>query len=49
VVDGPDDCLRCVAAVFPESEVDRTCRGHRENGAHDPEQTQTTRVATYRG
>jgi hypothetical protein len=27
--------VRCVAAMFPESEVDRTRRGHRESGAHD--------------
>jgi hypothetical protein len=25
----------CAAAILPESEVDRTCRGHRETGAHD--------------
>jgi hypothetical protein len=26
----------CYAAIFPESDVDRTRRGHRENGARDP-------------
>jgi hypothetical protein len=27
---------RSTAAIFPEPEVERTRRGHRENGAHDP-------------
>ena len=31
--------VRRAAAFFPESEVDRTRDGHREGGAHDPEQT----------
>jgi hypothetical protein len=30
----PSTSVRCVAAIFPESEVDRTRRGHGENGAH---------------
>jgi hypothetical protein len=28
--------LRCDAAIFPESEVDRTCRCHRESDANGP-------------
>jgi hypothetical protein len=28
--------VRCDAAIFPKWDVDRTRRGHRENGAHDP-------------
>src|SRR5262245_56045420 len=35
----PSTSVRCAAAVFPESEVDRTCRGCRENGARDPIRT----------
>jgi hypothetical protein len=30
----PSTSVRCAAAIFPESEVDRTRRGHCENGAH---------------
>ncbi len=33
----PSTSVRRAAAIFPESEVDRTRRGYRENGAHDPE------------
>jgi hypothetical protein len=33
---GPSTSVRCDAAIFPESEVHRTRRGHRENGAHNP-------------
>ena len=32
----PSTSVRCDAAILSESEVDRTRRGHRENGAHDP-------------
>jgi hypothetical protein len=32
----PSTSFRCVATIFPESEVDRTRRRHREIGAHDP-------------
>ena len=32
----PSTSVRCAAAILPESEVDRTRRGHRENGARDP-------------
>jgi hypothetical protein len=32
----PSTSVRCDAAIFPESGVDRTRRGHRGNGAHDP-------------
>jgi hypothetical protein len=32
----PSTSLRCAAAIFPEPEVERTGRGHRENDAHDP-------------
>jgi hypothetical protein len=35
----PSTPFRCGAAIFPESEVDRTRRGHRESGAHDPNRT----------
>jgi hypothetical protein len=31
--------VRCTAAIFPESEVDRTRHGRHENGAHDPKAT----------
>jgi hypothetical protein len=31
--------VRCAAAIFPVPEVDRTRRGHRENGAHGQELT----------
>src|SRR5262249_39665405 len=30
----PSTSVRCAATIVPESEVDRTCRGHRENAAH---------------
>ena len=36
---GSASVRRAAAHHFPESEVDRTCRGHRENGAHDPNPT----------
>ena len=32
----PLTSVRRAAAIFPLPEVDRTRRGHRENGAHDP-------------
>ena len=32
----PSTSVRRAATIFPESEVDRTRRGHSENGAHDP-------------
>jgi len=35
----PSTSVRCAAAIFPESEVDRTRRRRRENGAHDPKPT----------
>ena len=35
----PSTSVRCAAAIFPESEVDRTRRGHRENGVRDPSAT----------
>jgi hypothetical protein len=38
----PSTSVRCAAAIFPESEVDRTRRGHRENGAYG-------RVVMWRG
>jgi hypothetical protein len=33
----PSMSFRCDAAIFPESEVDRTRGRHRESGAYDPE------------
>jgi len=33
----PSTLVRCAAAIFPESEVDRTHPGRREDVAHDPE------------
>src|SRR5215831_3173198 len=39
VLDGgrllPSTSVRCAAAIFPQLEMDRAARGHRENGAHD--------------
>jgi len=35
---GPERRFRCAAAVFAESEGDRTRRVHRENGARDPKE-----------
>jgi len=36
---GPQRRFAVLPQSFPESEVDRTCRGYRENGAHDPSPT----------
>ncbi len=35
----PSTSFRCAAAIFPESEPNRTRQGRRGNGAHDPEAT----------
>ena len=32
----PSTSVRRAAAIFPEPKADRTRRGHRENGVHDP-------------
>src|SRR5262249_12259485 len=34
---GTLNVVRSAATIFPQSEVDGLCRGHHENGAHDPE------------
>jgi transposase len=39
----PSTSVRCDAAIFPESEVDRTRHGHREDDANDPLQSSLTR------
>ena len=39
LVHWPLTSVRCAAAVFPESEVDRTRRGHQQTGAHDPQRS----------
>jgi hypothetical protein len=43
----PSTLVRCAAAIFAESGVDRTCDGHRKNGAHDPNLTKAIAVLAH--